>query len=144
MPPRELQVELVQLYFDLIHDCFHSLFHAPSFIEVLRSGTAPQVIVYAMMALSARFSDNVAFTGIAPRDRSNGFVKKSAALLDLRDVSLKTIQACVLLGAVSITEGEAAAESVYYACACRIANLLNLARRPANDAIEREVNVRGE
>ncbi len=55
LPPRELCLELVELYFDLIHDQFHSLFHRPSFIEQVRKGTAPRVLLFAMMALSARF-----------------------------------------------------------------------------------------
>jgi hypothetical protein len=55
LPPRELCLELVELYFDLIHDQFHSLFHRPSFIELIRKGTAPRVLLFAMMALSARF-----------------------------------------------------------------------------------------
>jgi len=55
LPPWELCLELVELYFDLIHDQFHSLFHRPSFIEQVRTGTAPQVLLFAMMALSARF-----------------------------------------------------------------------------------------
>jgi hypothetical protein len=54
-PPWELCLELVELYFDLIHDQFHSLFHRPSFIEQVRKGTAPRVLLFAMMALSARF-----------------------------------------------------------------------------------------
>ena len=58
-------------------------------------------------------------------------------------MSLTTAQACVLLGSIVITEGEAAAESVYYAVACRIAQLLDLPNRPASCIIEREVNIRG-
>jgi hypothetical protein len=96
------------------------------------------------MALSARFSNNPIFTGISPRERGNDFAKESNRLLDLRDVSLTTVQACVLLGAFSITCGEAHAESVFYCVACRIANLLDLVNRPCSDAIEREINVRGK
>lgn len=55
LPPLELCLELVELYFDLIHDQFHSLFHRPSFIELVRKRTAPRVLLFAMMALSARF-----------------------------------------------------------------------------------------
>ena len=55
LPPQELCLELVELYFDLIHDQFHSLFHRPSFIGQIRNGTAPRVLLFAMMALSARF-----------------------------------------------------------------------------------------
>jgi hypothetical protein len=45
----------VALYFDLIHDQFHTLFHRPSFTESVALGEAPPVILYAMLALSARF-----------------------------------------------------------------------------------------
>ena len=72
------------------------------------------------------------------------YAEESGRLLDLRDISLATAQACVLLGAVSITENEAAAESVYYCAACRIANLLDIAHKPTSNALEREINIRGK
>jgi hypothetical protein len=46
-------------------------------------------------------------------------------MLDLGDTSLTTIQACVLLGSISIIEGKSAAEAVYYSVASRIALLLD-------------------
>lgn len=140
----DLCLELVDLYFDHIHDQFHSIFHKPTIIGDIRSGATPPVIIFAMMALSARFSNNSVFAGTDPRDRGNEYAEESNRLLNLRDVSLSTAQACVLLGAFSIVCGEALAESVYYCVACRIANTLDLANRPSADAIEREVNVRGE
>ena len=36
IPDIELQVELVGLYFDYIHDQFHSIFRPPSMIELVR------------------------------------------------------------------------------------------------------------
>jgi len=54
LPPRELYLELVDLYFDFIHDQFHTLFHKPTFIEDVQNDRAPLVITFAMMALSAR------------------------------------------------------------------------------------------
>lgn len=48
-------VELVGLYFTYIHDQFHSLFHRPSFMLDLEREKAPKVLVYAMMAMSARY-----------------------------------------------------------------------------------------
>ena len=95
------------------------------------------------MALAARFSSNAYFSNAVPRERGDGFAKESDRLLDLRDISMTTLQASVLLGAFAITHGEAASESVYYCVACRIANLLDLVNRPYADAIEREINVRG-
>ncbi|KAH7411361.1 fungal-specific transcription factor [Cadophora sp. MPI-SDFR-AT-0126] len=140
--PTPIVLEIVELYFDLIHDQFHTLFHRPSFTESVAKGTAPPVILYAMLALSARFSTNLAFEEHCYWDRGSGFAKESARLLDIRDVSLSTIQACILLGTVSRSEGDAAAESVYYSVANRMANLLDLANVPANNAVEKEVNVR--
>jgi len=64
LPPTELCLELVELYFDLIHDQFHSLFHRPTFMEQVRNGTAPKVLLFAMMALSARFEST---TSLASR-----------------------------------------------------------------------------
>lgn len=55
MPSIDLQVELVGLYFDYIYDQFHSIFYPPTMIELVRKGKAPEILVYGMMALSARY-----------------------------------------------------------------------------------------
>lgn len=55
LPPKPICVELVQLYFDFIHDKFHSLFHRPSVVEDVLQDRAPLILLYGMMALSARF-----------------------------------------------------------------------------------------
>jgi hypothetical protein len=47
-------LELVELYFDLIHDQFHSLFHRSSFTEDVMHDRVPHVILNGMMAMSAR------------------------------------------------------------------------------------------
>lgn len=56
LPPLSICLELVNLYFDFIHDQFHSLFHKPIMIEDVTSGRASPVILLAMMALSARYA----------------------------------------------------------------------------------------
>ena len=74
--------------------------------------------------------------------RGKNWAQKAAQLLDLRDVSLVTVQACVLLGACAITESEASAEAVYYSVAGRMAMLLDLPHAAASTRLEREVNIR--
>lgn len=54
LPNIPVRLELVGLYFDLIHDQFHTLFHRPSFIEAVARDEAPHVVLYALLALSAR------------------------------------------------------------------------------------------
>jgi hypothetical protein len=90
-----------------------------------------------------RFSTNTIFAAIEPKDRGKGYGRECAKLLDLEDISLTTIQACVLLGSICITEGKSAAEAVYYSVASRIALLLDLANKPTHESIEEEVNKRG-
>ncbi|KAF6824332.1 C6 transcription factor [Colletotrichum plurivorum] len=139
---KALCFELVELYFKYIHDQLHSLFHRPSFMLDLHEGNAPLVLVYGMMALSARFSPNPVFNGIAPISRGELFANEANMLLNLRDISLSSIQACVLLGAYSIVEGEAGAETVFYSAACRIANYLDLPNLPTPDPLQREIHIR--
>jgi Fungal Zn(2)-Cys(6) binuclear cluster domain len=45
--------ELVVIYFDMIHDKQHILFHRPTFIANHLNGQAPMVLIYAIMALAA-------------------------------------------------------------------------------------------
>jgi hypothetical protein len=49
-----LQLELVDLYFQYIHDQFHSLFHRPTFTDDVANGRIPAVILFAIFALSSR------------------------------------------------------------------------------------------
>ncbi len=128
--------ELVNLYFRYIHDTLHSLFHQPSLLEDLRAGTIPQVILLSIISLSARFSQHRFFDNTDPRTRGRPYAADATQLLDLRDVSTTTIQASVLLGAFAITEGEVAAESIYYSIACRLAMLMDLLNMPVATPLE--------
>jgi hypothetical protein len=137
-----LRVALVELYFRYIHDTFHSLFHQPSLMQDVIDGTIPEVLLFGIVSLSARFSNDSFFTGVDPRIRGRPYARKAQALLDLREVSLTTIQACVLLGAFVITEGEAASEAVFYSIACRSALVLDLPNLPGESRLDQEVNRR--
>jgi hypothetical protein len=161
LPPKPICVELTRLYFDVIHDQFHSLFHKPSMIQDVLDNRVPVVLLYGMMALSARsgidfawkpyehalirfrFSSNPFFQGSDAREKGRGYITKCKQFLDLDNFSLTTVQACVLLGAAAVAEGNSAVESVYYAAACRIAQLLNLPNRTAVTPLEKEVDLRG-
>ena len=75
-----------------------------------------------------------------------GFVSwaKCEDLLDWNDISITTIHACVLLGAIAITNGKAASESVHYAVACRIAQLLDIPNCQASSRVDQEINIRSK
>ncbi|RBQ97170.1 hypothetical protein VDGD_20188 [Verticillium dahliae] len=139
-----MRLDLVRLYFDYIHDQFHSLFHRPSFIEDALQDRVPHSILFGMFALSARFSTDPYFADVDPRDRATGYLRAAEKLLDLRDISLTTIQLCVLIGSGETAAGQAEVENIYYGVACRMAQLLDLPNRPASNLLESEINLRGE
>jgi hypothetical protein len=95
-----------------------------------------------MISLSARFSDDSFFAGTDPRLRGRRYAQEAEHLFNLREVSLTTVQAAVLLGAYVITEGEAAAEAIFYCVACRTALLLDLPNMIVASRVEQEVNCR--
>ena len=55
LPSPEVCLELLGLYFEYIHDQFHSLFHRPSMEDDLAKGRVPRVILFSIIALAARF-----------------------------------------------------------------------------------------
>ncbi|KAJ6009418.1 hypothetical protein N7522_004434 [Penicillium canescens] len=119
-----------------------SLFHKTSFLASLEDGSLPKILFFAVIGLSARFSTHPSLAAIHPWDRSRPYVREAEKLLDLHEVSLVTIQACILLAANVMADGEAMTECIYYGIACRIALLLDLPNRPAKTQVEQELNRR--
>lgn len=142
LPPMELRLELVSLYFDYIHDQFHSMYHRPSFMDDVMHCRVPAILQYAVFALSARFSTNDVFARTEPRDRGEVFRTASEKLFSVREISSTTVQACVLLGAYAAASSETDVENMYYSTGGRMCLALDLPNRPAISLLEREVNIR--
>lgn len=142
MPPQAVCEDLVALYFQYIHDTFHSIFHKPTLMQDVQHGQLPRVILLSIISLSARFSADPFFQGIDPRVRGRPYAREAERLLDLRDISVATVQACVVLGAYVITEGEPIPESLYYSVACRLAMVLDLPNMMVATRLEQECNTR--
>ncbi|KAL2831509.1 hypothetical protein BDW59DRAFT_169757 [Aspergillus cavernicola] len=94
------------------------------------------------MALGARFSDNDLFQSIDRRQRGDKYAERARNLLDLTDISVSTIQACILLGTVCYSDSQTKSESLYYSVAVRLALILDLPRKESDDQVERQVNLR--
>lgn len=63
-------------------------------------------------------------------------------MLDLRNVSVMSIQLCLLVGAYFSNDGEALSEGIYYSTACRMAALLRLDEYVSSNLLEQEHIVR--
>jgi hypothetical protein len=143
LPERALCLELGDLFFTHNLMGIPSLFHKTSFLASLEDGSLPKILFFAVIGLSARFSTHPSLAAIHPWDRGRPYVREAEKLLDLHEVSLVTIQACILLAANVMADGEAMTECIYYGIACRIALLLDLPNRPAKTQVEQELNRRG-
>jgi hypothetical protein len=111
-------------------------------MQDVANGVLPNVLLFGIISLSARFSTDPFFRDIDPRVRGRPYAQEAEHLLNLREVSLTTIQASVLIGAYAITEGDAQAEAVCYGIACRNALLLDLPNMIMPSRVEQEVNRR--
>lgn len=137
-----LRQELVDLYFNYIHDQFHSMYHRSSFMEDVATEKVPEIVLLAMLALSARFSFHEIFAGTDPRQRGESYRKASERLFNIRAINPTTIQVCVLLGAYAAASGETDVENLYYSIGGRMCLTLDLPNLPVASPLEREANIR--
>ena len=98
----------------------------------------------SFLTISVRFSTDSFFSNTNPSDRGAALREEGCKQLDIREISLTTVQACVLLGAAHTADKDVVSENLYYTIACRLAQLLNLPNRPVSSLLERELNIRGQ
>jgi hypothetical protein len=142
LPSTEVRQELTRLYFDYIHDQFHSMYHRATLMDDVENDRVPSIVLFAIFALSARFSTNPVFEGTDPRERGEVYRMASERLLNMRDLNPTTVQVCLLLGAYAAASGETDVENLYYSMGGRMSLTLDLPNRPVASLIEREVNLR--
>ncbi|EMD87467.1 hypothetical protein COCC4DRAFT_134495 [Bipolaris maydis ATCC 48331] len=58
LPSKEMQEHLAEVYFDYVYGQSYPLLHKPSFMRRLATGKVPPVLMLAMCAISARFSNH--------------------------------------------------------------------------------------
>jgi hypothetical protein len=64
LPPPAVCFHLATLYFDYVHDQLHTLFQKPAFMADMVMNKCPPVIMFAVVALSARSVDQLHSTSI--------------------------------------------------------------------------------
>ncbi|KAL4925218.1 fungal specific transcription factor domain-containing protein [Aspergillus undulatus] len=95
-----------------------------------------------MLALGARFSDDPLFGETDRRRRGDEYAKRARSLLDLTEISVTTIQACILLGTISFSDSQMESEALYYSVALRLALILDLPQKHCSGRLDREINLR--
>jgi hypothetical protein len=63
LPPADIQQHLTEVYFDYVYGQSYPLLHKPTFMRKLAAGTVPPVLILAVCAISARFSNHPQLQG---------------------------------------------------------------------------------
>ncbi|KAH8589303.1 hypothetical protein B0O99DRAFT_523490 [Bisporella sp. PMI_857] len=140
LPPLDVIEEALNMYFLYIHDKPHSLFHEASLRECVRKRTVSRPVIFGILGLASRFSSDPDILS-----RAKLYASQAKRLLkdDLENICLENIQACVLIANACGADTEANSESLYFAIANRIAQLLKLSKKdPNDDIITRETKYR--
>lgn len=144
LPELNHLLAIINLYFDYIHDVFHSLFHKATFIQDLVDGRISDTILYAIVGLALRFYDNPAFSDTEPRHRGRVYMDEAERRFNMKIMSMESVQLSMLLAAGSLADGHMDAENVFHTIACRIAQLIGLPQRLGDTPLECEINLRSK
>ncbi|EPY51779.1 transcription factor, variant [Schizosaccharomyces cryophilus OY26] len=128
LPPLELRIHLAEVFFHCCHGQAYNLFHRPTFFESLNSNTIPLVLVYAICAVSARFSSRMHDQYSPPYMAGEQFAREARRLaldnFDRPDLSL--VAALLLLSLHDSGTGENGKSWMYGGMALRMAAALQL------------------
>ncbi|OBT73455.1 hypothetical protein VF21_07254 [Pseudogymnoascus sp. 05NY08] len=145
LPGGQVLREVVDIYFQLIHNFPHTLFYKPGFWAGVESGEIPEMILLGMLALSLRFSRNECFRPFDPRSRGKEFSDEARRHIHLQmmDPSVATVQVCVLIGHYLGGEGDVKSKHIYLGLARLHAQAIRLWEMPVDSTIvSREIRRR--
>ncbi|KAH7346989.1 hypothetical protein BKA66DRAFT_576554 [Pyrenochaeta sp. MPI-SDFR-AT-0127] len=136
--------QLVDLYFEVVHEKQHIIFHQPTFVAEQRLGTAPEYLVWGMAAVAARFSDHSIFSHAPRGERGHVWLQKAIHSFNCRDdpISISALQGALLLEFACAVEGNTAQGTLFSAQAIRMAMVMRLPQLSGTDVVQHEVEIR--
>lgn len=108
---QEAITSMVHTYIYLIHDRPHSLFHVGTLWRDLSNRTIPLPLLLSLCAFGSRLSTTLAVRLLSPELTS--WAKKSLQY-HLEDISLETVQACILIANICAAELDPNLEVLYF------------------------------
>ncbi|KAH8659055.1 hypothetical protein BGZ61DRAFT_499916 [Ilyonectria robusta] len=123
---------LVENYIWCIHDRPHSIFHLPTLRSAVRAKRLPPAILQALLSFGSLFHPDPDVSSLAP-----GFFEdaKRHLHLDLENVCVENVQACILIANLSAALLRASSEALYFGIAIRMAEILHLDVLDSTDTV---------
>ncbi|PSN75546.1 NADH dehydrogenase [Corynespora cassiicola Philippines] len=124
--------EFVHSYFQFIHDRPHSLFHERSTWHDIKTGSIRECLLAAICALGCRFAPREQDRRLASR-----YALRSKLLFtqNLEEISIPSIQTCILLANHYAAERDNRLEALYFGIANRMAYILGIDKMNTTDSI---------
>jgi hypothetical protein len=108
---RGTAIELVEQYIFKFDGRPHSLFHGPTLRWQVRNNSLSPVVLYAICAITSRFSGNPDVRALKDDFRAEA---KRLLQSNITDVCLENIQACLLVAMLGVGTGERAEEALFF------------------------------
>jgi hypothetical protein len=121
--PDDLIELLVENYIWWIHDRPHSIFHLPTLRALVRAKKLPTALLLALLSYGALFHPDLEVSSLGPNLFDDA---KQQLHLDLENVCIENIQACILLANLSAALLRPSSEALYLGIAIRMAQILHL------------------
>ncbi|KAH8600670.1 hypothetical protein B0O99DRAFT_681546 [Bisporella sp. PMI_857] len=130
--PEEIIIELVEHYIDKIHDRPHSIFHLPTLRENVRRGNMNKALLMAICSMGSRFS---AHLEIRLLEHQLTAKSKRIVLDNLEDISLESIQTCILIANLYAAHAKPSSEALFFRIAIGMAQIMRLTLFHSGDTL---------
>ncbi|KAI5465064.1 fungal-specific transcription factor domain-containing protein [Mariannaea sp. PMI_226] len=135
LPPPQILNSLIDIYFARVHNQPYSFFHQGSFRQSLEDGSVPRCLMFAILAIAVRFSNDPVFIG-RTYEASDAYSRRSwlyviedhLATDDNSDLAF--IQTVALLAIIDYTAGKVSPGWLRLGLAIRLSQDLHLTSEP--------------
>lgn len=141
LPPLEVVIHLMELYFTNINIQTYSFLHKPTFMPRLRRGQVSKSLVFAICAAAARYSKHPAITnGRPPYTFGEVYATKARRLIgfDFDIPSLEIVQALICLIQHEFFRSRGGKAMIYISMAIPLALYMGLDKEPPDDLLWHE------
>lgn len=128
LPPLDIILHLVELYFRHVHGQTYSFLHKPSLIPRICKGQVNKALVLALCGLTARYSRHPAIANRVPYLAGEGFINDARRIISIEfdEPNLETIQAMIIIIQHDFFRSKGKKSMIYISMAIRMAATLEL------------------
>ena len=143
LPPLDIILHLVELYFQHVHGQTYSFLHKPSFIPLIKQGKVNRTLLLALCGLTARYSKHPLIASNPPYEAGEHFIADARNSLseEFDEPTIETIQAVIIIVQHDFFRYKGKRSMIYVSLAIRMAASLELhveSKNPSLSFRERE------